>query len=223
MWNWDFAFEIFPQLLKAVWVTLSATVIGFMIALIIGLFWAIARRSRFKVVSLTVKGVVEFIRCTPLLEQFFFIFYVLPSYGVTLSPFTAGVIGLGLHYSTYISEVYRSGIESISRGQWEASIALNFSKVRTWISIILPQAIPPVLPMFGNYFIVLFKETPLLSAITVVELMSTAKMIGSESFRYLEPFTIVGLLFFLMGYPGSLLVKYLDAKLNHKISKRFVK
>jgi polar amino acid transport system permease protein len=140
-----------------------------------------------------------------------------------LSPFTAGVIGLGLHYSTYISEVYRSGIESISRGQWEASIALNFSKARTWISIILPQAIPPVLPMFGNYFIVLFKETPLLSAITVVELMSTAKMIGSESFRYLEPFTIVGLLFFLMGYPGSLLVKYLDSKLNHKISKRFVK
>lgn len=223
MWDWDYAFEILPALLSAVRVTISASIVGFTIALIIGMVWAIARRSKLKFISLTIKWVVEFIRCTPLLVQFFFLFYVLPGYGIVLSPFTAGVIGLGLHYSTYISEVYRSGIDSIPRGQWEASTALNFSKVRTWMSVILPQSIPPVLPMLGNYFIALIKETPLLSAITVVEMMSTAKVFGSESFRYLEPITIVGLLFLLMSYPGSLLVKYLEYKYNYKFSKNIAK
>lgn len=214
MWDWNFAMDIMPRLIKATWVTLNATVVGFIIAILLGLVWAIAGRSKRRWITLPVKGVTEFIRSTPLLVQFFFIFYVLPNAGIVLSPFAAGVIGLGLHYSTYIAEVYRSGIDSIPRGQWEASIALNFSRTRTWLNVILPQAIPPVLPMLGNYFIVLFKETPLLSAITLVELMSTAKIIGSESFRYLEPFTIVGLLFFAMGYPASLLVNWLGKKLN---------
>lgn len=216
MWNWDFALSILPDLLQAMWVTLTATLVAFLLAVVIGLLFALGKRSSFKPLSRVIGGLVEFIRSTPMLVQLFFIFYVLPEYGISLSPFLAGVLGLGLHYSTYLSEVYRSGIDAVPRGQWEAGTALNFSKMQIWFKIILPQAILPVLPVFGNYLIVMFKETPILSAITLVEMMSTAKMIGSESFRYLEPFTIVGLLFFILSYPSALLVRRVEVKLNRK-------
>ncbi|MDF1521545.1 MAG: ABC transporter permease subunit [Trueperaceae bacterium] len=124
-----------------------------------------------------------------------------------------GVIGLGLHYGAYLSEVYRTGIASVDKGQWEAAIALDFSTLHTWRTIVLPQAIPPMIPAFGNYFIVMFKETPLLSAITVVELMQTAKIIGARTFSYVEPYTLVGLIFLLLSYPAALAVNRLEARL----------
>src|SRR5690625_3391779 len=104
---------------------------------------------------------MEFIRSTPPLVQLFFIYYawpVVPYVGVTLDPFTSAVFGLGLHFSTYIGEVYRSGIEGVDKGQWEASTALNYSLYDKWMKIILPQAVPPTIPMLGNYLIILFKE-----------------------------------------------------------------
>jgi polar amino acid transport system permease protein len=217
MWDWEFAILIFPELLKAMWVTIAATFVGFIIAIFLGLLLTLGRRSRIAPLSWGAGGFVEFVRSTPLLVQLYFIFYVLPVVsGISLSPFVAGVLGLGLHYSTYLSEVYRAGIESVPRGQWEASTALNFSSVQTWRRIILPQAIPPVLPMFGNYLIVMFKETPILSAITLVEMLLTAKIIGAQSFKYLEAFTIVGLLFLLLSYPAALLVRRFEVRLNQK-------
>src|SRR5690606_25866702 len=111
---------------------------------------------------LTAKGFNGFIRNTPLLVQVFFIYYSLPMMtGISLPAFYAGILGLGLHYSTYLSEVYRSGIEAVPRGQWEAATALNYTKLDTWRSVILPQAIPPIIPVLGNYLIVMFKETPI--------------------------------------------------------------
>ncbi|HWO95965.1 MAG TPA: ectoine/hydroxyectoine ABC transporter permease subunit EhuD [Bacillus sp. (in: firmicutes)] len=219
MWSWDFAVSILPQLLDAMWITVGATVVAFVIAALLGLIWANCKRSSFKPLVIVVSCLVEFIRSTPLLVQLFFIFYVLPEIGISLSPFVAGVMGLGLHYSTYLAEVYRSGIDAIPKGQWEASTALNFSKIQVWTRVILPQAIPPVIPMLGNYFIVMFKETPLLSAITLVEMMQTAKIIGSGSFRYLEAFTIVGLLFLLLSYPSSLIVRRLEQKMNQRFGR----
>lgn len=219
MWDWNFAFSIVPQILIALKITISATFVGFLIAMIGGLVFAFSRRSKFKPLSLLAGGIVEFIRSTPLLIQLYFLFYVLPLYGIDMSAFTAGVLGLGLHYSTYLSEVYRGGIDAVPKGQWEAATALNFSKINTWRRIILPQAIRPIIPTLGNYFIVMFKETPLLSAITLVEILQTAKIIGSESFRYLEAFTIVGLLFLILSYPSALLIRRLETKLYHKYSR----
>ena len=220
MWDWKFAVEILPELLRAVKITISATLVAFVLAAGSGLLLALGRRSSFKPLSLLLGGLIQFIRSTPLLVQLYFIFYALPGLGLVLSPFTAGGLGLGLHYSTYLSEVYRSGIDHIPRSQWEASKALNFSKIRTWVSVILPQAIPPVLPVLGNYLIVMFKETPLLSAITLVELLQTAKIIGSMSFRYNEAFTIVGLLFLALSYPSSLLFRQLENRLNVRYRHR---
>ncbi|MFD0869088.1 amino acid ABC transporter permease [Chlamydia abortus] len=216
MWNWDYALDILPKMLHALPITIAATLAGFAIASLFGLLLAVMRRSRYKLISYPVIGFVEFIRNTPLLVQLFFLFYALPQFGIALSPFFCGVIGLGLHYSTYMSEVYRSGIEAVDRGQWEASTALNFTKGQIWLRVILPQAIPPIIPVMGNYLIVMFKETPLLSAITVVELMTTAKSLGSQSFRYVEVFTLAGLLFLVLSYASSLVVRTFELKLNRR-------
>lgn len=216
MWDWDYAFHILPQLLHVLPITIGVTLLGFLTAAVLGLPLALARRSKNKILAIPAHAWMEFIRSTPLLVQLFVLFYALPLYGITMSPLTTGVLGLGLHYSTYLSEVYRSGIDSVMIGQWEASRALNFSQRHTWMKIILPQALPPVIPVMGNYLITMFKETPVLSAITLVELLQTAKSIGSGSFKYLEAFTIVGILFLLLSYPSSLFVGKLEKKFQRK-------
>ncbi|HAX52064.1 ectoine/hydroxyectoine ABC transporter permease subunit EhuD [Muricomes intestini] len=216
MWNWDYAFSILPQILSALKITISATFVGFILALFLGLIFSVLVRSDIKIVSLAVRGIIQFIRNTPLLVQLYFIFYVFPKIGISLKPFTAGVLGLGIHYSTYLSEVFRSGIEAVPAGQWEVAKALNFSHIQAWIKIILPQVIPPIIPVIGNYLITMFKETPLLSAITLVEILQTAKILGAGSFRYLEGFTIVGIIFFLLSYPSSQLIKKLEVRLGAK-------
>jgi polar amino acid transport system permease protein len=216
VWSWPFAWQIAPELLRAVQTTIAATLAGFALALVGGLLLAFARRAKPRGVSLAAAGVLEFVRSTPLLVQLYVLFYGLPSAGISLPPFAAGVLGLGIHYSAYLAEVYRSGIESVPRGQWEAATALNFSRRQTWTRIILPQAIRPIIPVLGNYLIVMFKETPVLSAITLVEMLMTAKMIGSASFRYLEAFTLAGMLFFLLSYASSLLIRRLESKLTQR-------
>jgi polar amino acid transport system permease protein len=201
-----------PRLLQGLQVTIQATLVGFAVSAVLGLLMALGRRSTNKWVSWPTTAVVEFIRMTPLLVQLFFLFFVLPRYGLRLPAFLVGVVALGLHYGTYNSEVYRAGIDAIDRGQWEAATALNFSPMHTWTSIILPQAIPPMYPALGNYLVAMFKESAQLLAITVTELMLTARIIGTETFRFLEPITMVGVLYFLISYPSALLVQRLEAR-----------
>ncbi|PLS02378.1 ectoine/hydroxyectoine ABC transporter permease subunit EhuD [Neobacillus cucumis] len=216
LWDWNYTFEVFPVIFRAMWTTLTATITAFALAMVLGLILAVLRRVSYKPITWLVIAISEFIRATPPLVQLFFVFYVLPFYGVSLTPFVAGTLALGVHYSTYCAEIYRSGIDSVPRGQWEAATSLNFSSTQKWMKIILPQAIPPIIPMLGNYLISMFKDTPLLSAITVVEMLQAAKIAGSASFRYLEPFTIVGLLFLLLSYPSALLIKKLEVKMNRR-------
>lgn len=217
MWDWNYALDILPDIASALWITIGATLAGFVLALVLGLIWTLLLQSDNKALHAITNGIVSFIRNTPLLVQLYFIFYVFPQFGLTLDPFTAGVIGLGVHYSTYLSEVYRSGIDSVGQGQWEVATALNFTRRKTWTRIILPQAIPPVIPVIGNYFITMFKETPLLSAITLVEILQTAQDIGAGTFRYTEPLTIVGILFLALSYPASIAIR----RLENKIAARY--
>jgi polar amino acid transport system permease protein len=204
MWDWSYAWQILPDLLAAAVITIEATILGFAIAAVLGLAFAILRMSQNPWVSNPITGFIEFVRGTPVLIQIFFMFYVLPQFGITMPALLTGVLALGLHYATYCSEVYRAGLENIPRGQWEAATAFNLTPFRTFKDVIIPQAIPPVVPALGNYFIAMFKETPLLSAIAVVELMQTAKILGSFSFRYLEPITLVGAFFLIMSLVASL-------------------
>ncbi len=212
MFDWGFAIEVLPMLVKGLFVTLEATVAGSMFALLLGLVWTIMRRSSRAVLSWSAAFAVEFLRSTPLLVQLYFLYYVLPSFGVALSPFATGVVGIGLHYSAYMSEVYRAGIESVPRGQWEAARALGLTLSQTYLRIVFPQALPPITPVLGNYFIAMFKDTPMLSAITVVELLQTAKIVGSEHFRYLEPISLVGMLFLVLSLLTSIAVRVLERK-----------
>jgi polar amino acid transport system permease protein len=205
MWDWAYAWQILPDLLAAAVITIEATLLGFAVAAVLGLVLAILRMSQNPWIANPITGLIEFVRGTPVLIQIFFMFYVLPQFGITMPALLTGVLALGLHYATYCSEVYRAGLENIPRGQWEASIALNLTPYRTFRDVIIPQAIPPVVPALGNYFIAMFKETPLLSAIAVVELMQTAKILGSFSFRYLEPITLVGAFFLIMSLVASML------------------
>jgi len=211
MWNWDYAMEVSGVLLRALPAALLAAISGFIIAATAGLAIAALVRSRFTAVRRIASGVAHFIRSTPLLVQLFFLYYSLPMLvPVSMTAFWTGAIGLGLHYSTYMSEVYRSGIDALPKGQWEASTALNLSKRRTWLSVILPQAIPPVLPIMGNYLIVIFKETPTLSAITYIELLLRAKNEASISYRVFEPYTIAGIIFIVVSLIMSFLVGRLE-------------
>ncbi|EIF00194.1 ectoine/hydroxyectoine ABC transporter permease subunit EhuD [Saccharomonospora glauca] len=211
-WDWDYTFEVLPAILKGLLVTLQATVLGSLLAYVLGLVFALLRRSRVRLVSTVVWLFMEFVRSTPLLVQLFFLFYVLPLVGVTLSPMVTGVLGLGLHYATYTAEVYRAGIEAVPRGQWEAATALSLPTRRVWTAVVLPQAIPRVLPALGNYTISMFKETPLLLAIGVLDIVGAAEEEASLAFRYVEPITIAGVLFLLLSYPASLLVRYLERR-----------
>lgn len=214
LWDWGYALEILPDLAEAAVVTVQATVLSFLLAAILGLVIAILRLAGPRPVAVATGMIAEVIRSTPLLIQIFFIYFVLPEIGIALDALTAGVIGLGLHYATYCAEVYRAGLENVPRGQWEASTALNLSAYHTFRDVILPQAIPPVVPALGNYLVSLFKETPLLSAIAVFELMQTAKSLGSESFRYIEPITLVGLFFLIFSLIAAGLVRLVEVRLQ---------
>ena len=175
MWDWAFAFEILPILAKAAIITVEATLLGFVLAAVLGLVLALAPHC----LSLDRLAHLGPGRTDPLhaaAHPDLLPLFRVSLFGITLDAFTAGVLALGIHYAAYCSEVYRAGFDKMHRGQWEASIALNLSTWTTFRDIIIPQAIPPIVPALGNYLVALFKETPLLSAIAVLELMQTAKI-----------------------------------------------
>jgi polar amino acid transport system permease protein len=215
VWDWAFAGQILPGLLRGLLVTFEATVLGSILAYVLGLVFAIIRRARIPVLSQVVWLFVEFVRSTPLLVQLYFLYFVFPiAFHITLSSLVTGVLGLGVHYATYTSEVYRAGIDAVPRGQWEAATALSLPRRRVWTAVILPQAIPRVLPALGNYMISMLKETPLLLSIGVLDLVGRAQQAGSEAYRYVEPYTIAGVFFLVLSYPASVLVRRLERRVR---------
>ena len=215
-WDWSVALDVLPELLAAfLRYTLVATVLGTALAAVLGLAFAIVRRAHVPVLAPLVTAFIDFVRSTPLIVQLFFLFFVLPEVGITLPPLTTGVLGLGVHYACYLAEVYRAGIEGVAKGQWEAATALSLPPRLQWQHVILPQAIRNVLPALGNYAISMFKETPFLALITVPEMVQRAQAIGSISFRYVEPFTLAGLIFLAASYPTAIALRKLEMRLGH--------
>ena len=212
IWNSSFALSIIPELLEGLVTTVQITLAGMSIAVVLGLVVAVFRHSRIPVLSHLLSFAVHFVRGTPLLVQAFFVFYVFPEYGLTMSALVTGIVVIGINYSAYTAEVYRSGIEGVPTGQWEAATALNLPRGRTWTRIVLPQAVRRVVPMLGNYLVQMFKDSAILSAITVYELMSVAKSIGQSEFRYLEPFTIAALFFLVVSVPCTLILRRMESR-----------
>jgi polar amino acid transport system permease protein len=198
LWRMSYAWRILPDLLAATQMTIAITVMAGAIALSLGLVLALLRGCPWRLVAWPTAGFVDFIRSTPPLVQLYVLFYVLPQFGIVWSGMTVGVVGLGVHFATYASESYRAGIESVAKGQYEAAIALNLPARRTWIAIILPQAIRAAAPSLANYIIGLFKDSSLVAVVTVTELMRVALREANDSFRYIEPLTMAAVIYFLL-------------------------
>ncbi|WP_328363996.1 ectoine/hydroxyectoine ABC transporter permease subunit EhuD [Streptomyces sp. NBC_00445] len=212
-WDWNAVGDFMPHFWDGLLVTLQALVLGSLISFALGLVWALLMRVPSRWVTWPVGVLTEFVRNTPLLVQLFFLFYVLPEWNITFSALTTGVFAIGLHYSTYTMQVYRAGIEAVPVGQWEAATALNLPLRRTWTVVILPQAIRRVVPALGNYVIAMLKDTPMLMAITVLDMMGEARLFSQQTFRFTEPLTVIGVAFILISYLASVLLRTLERRL----------
>ncbi len=218
--HWDtahgelaFAWSILPMLLVGMWVTIEASIAGFAIALGLGLIFAVLKRVPLKIVSYPALVLTEFFRDTPLLVQLFFLYYVLPDYGIVLPAFLTGALALGVQYSAYTAEVYRAGIEAVPPGQHDAAKALDFSHVRTFTHVVLPQAVPRIVPALGNYLVSIMKDVPVLSVVTILEMLNVAKIIGDQTFDYLVPLSMVGGLYLILTLIASAVVRGIDVSL----------
>ncbi|MDT9689212.1 ectoine/hydroxyectoine ABC transporter permease subunit EhuD [Streptomyces sp. P9(2023)] len=214
-WDWSAVVDFLPRFWDGVLVTLQVLVLGSLISFSLGLVWALGFRARSRFVRWPVHAVTEFVRTTPLLVQLFFLFFVLPEWGVQFSALTTGTLAIGLHYSTYTAQVYRAGIDAVPVGQWEAAKALSLPRHRTWLTVILPQALRRITPALGNYVIAMLKDTPILAGIGVLELLQQTRLESAATFQYTEPLTVVGVAFVLIAYPASLLVRTLERRLAH--------
>jgi len=226
LWRWDVVQTIMPLLIDGLKITLLAVGWAMSIAATLGLLLAILRRSHIKWIAWPTAWLIEFVRSTPLLIQLFLMYFAITPaidrfcdarfgfepFGASSALWT-GILVLGVHYSTYASEAYRAGIEAVARGQWEAARALNFAPFDTWVRIVLPQAIPPVIPALGNNLVAMLKDTPLLYAITVVELFTAATTYSNEHFRYIEPYTLVGAIFLALSLIAAGLIRLAERRL----------
>ncbi|MFJ3302595.1 ectoine/hydroxyectoine ABC transporter permease subunit EhuD [Streptomyces sp. NPDC086549] len=212
-WDWSAVREFMPHLWDGLLVTLEALALGSLLSFTLGLVWALLMRTPSRIVRWPVGAVTEFVRNTPLLVQLFFLFYVLPEWGLTFSAPATGVLAIGLHYSTYTMQVYRAGIEAVPAGQWEAATALSLPVRRTWAVVILPQALRRVVPPLGNYVIAMLKDTPILMSITVLEMLGQARLFSQQHFQFTEPVTVIGVAFIVVSCLASLLLRTLERRL----------
>ena len=203
-----------PSLLQGALITIAVSLLAFVLACVLGLALGLTRMARLLPLRMLAAAYIQFIRGTPLLLQLFFIYYVLPYAGITLTPFASGVIGLTMNYAAYMAEVFRSGIQAIARGQWEAAFAVGMSRRLLMKRIVLPQALRIIVPSLGNFFVSIFKDSALVSVLTLRDLMFSGQLLASATFKHFEIFTMVALIYFLISYPAAKLVEYVEVRLD---------
>ena len=203
-----------PLLARAAVVTLEVSVLGMVVAIVVGLGLAIMRRYGKPIVAAVAVGYIETIRGTPLLIQVLFVFYGLPNIGIRLDPFVAGVLALGLNYAAYEAENYRAGLDAIPRGQMEAAVALNLTQAQALRHVIVPQAFRIVIPVMTNDFISLLKDSSLVSVITMAELTRTYEQLSTTYYDYFGTGLLVGAVYLLIGLPFVRLARWTERRLN---------
>jgi len=206
--------EFLPPLLDGAVITIAVSLLAFSLAMVSGLAIGIARISRLAPLRVVAACYIQFIRGTPLLLQLFFIYYVLPYAGIVLSPFVSGAIGLTLNYAAYMAEVFRSGIQAIPKGQWEAGSSVGMSRSLLMRRIILPQAIRIIVPPIGNFFVSIFKDSALVSVITMRDLMFSGELLASATYKNFEIFAMVSVIYFCISYPVAKFVEWIEAKID---------
>lgn len=216
-WDWMYFFHLVPLIFEGLLVLVQGTLLGFAVAAVLGFVLALGRRSKRKWLSWPTALVIEFIRSTPLLVQLFFLLALVRAIeGLSLTSITILMIGLGLHYATYCSEAYRAGINSVDKGQWEAATALNLGPVTKWTRVIIPQAVPNVLPALGNYLVAAFKDAPMAYVVGVHCLLFAANQIRSDDFRAQEAYILVGVAFLAVSLPAAWAVRKLERRISYE-------
>jgi His/Glu/Gln/Arg/opine family amino acid ABC transporter permease subunit len=210
LFNTQIAVENLGPLLAGLLITIELTFVVIILSLGFALLVALGGMSRWPLLRWPIKAYIEIMRGTPLLLQLIYIYYVLPEVGIRLDAFVAGVVGLSLNYSAYISEVYRGGILAVPKGQHDAAAALGMTRVLAMRRIVLPQAIRIVIPTLGNYFISLFKDTALCSVVSIQEVVFTAQILAARNFQYFTLYTVVAAMYFLVSFPAARLVGWLE-------------
>lgn len=199
----------------AAWLTLQITLLAFILALLLGLLAALASASRVGLLRAIASVYIEAIRNTPVLLQIFIVFFGLPSLGITLNAYTAGVIALGVNVGAYLAEVFRAGIQSVSRGQMEAASILGLSRSQIFVEVVLPQAARAVYPAIVNNLIQLLLGTSLLSAIALPELSGTATVINARTLLYIQTFTITLIIYLVLSNFLSWVAAQLGVRVFH--------
>jgi His/Glu/Gln/Arg/opine family amino acid ABC transporter permease subunit len=208
-WHWEVLWQSLPILLEGVRITVLASVVTMVAALVLGLVVALARMAGGPLGALAYVY-VEFFRNSPQLMVVVWVFTVLPLVtGITLSPLLSGIVALALNVAAFVAEVYRAGITSIPAGQGQAAMALGMTRAQLYRRVLLPQAIARVIPPLGSYWVSLFKDTSLLAVIGVAELMYQGRLVSTDTYRPVEILTGVALIYYVLAYPQSLVVNYL--------------
>lgn len=220
--------ELLPQLLsEALFMVLLVTVLGIILAFILGFLMAMGLLAKNKIVHRIVLVIQQIIRGTPIMVQMLYMYFVvpllieaiaymmgIPDLKIDLPAVTAGILALGINYGTYFAEVIRSSILSIDVGQTEAALALGFSPLAARFRIIVPQALKNSIPVFGNYVVMMVKDTSLLAYIAVPELVTKTKIYNSQTFLTIESYTLLAAVYLLVCIPLSILVKILERRIN---------
>src|SRR6202166_334093 len=210
------ATEFFPILLQGVWLTVVVTVGSLLLSTILGMLWALMRVSGVRALQGLSAGLINVIRGIPIIVLLFYLYFVMPDFGITMTALQAAILGLGIAYSAYQAENFRAGIEAIDKGQIEAAQTIGMGWWLTMRRVVLPQAVRIVLPPYGNIMIMLLKDSSQASTITVAELALQGKLIASSTFKNTSVFTLVALMYLTMSIPLILLVRHLEKRAGRR-------
>ena len=213
---WRDTVEFLPILMSGVALTIIVTIGSLLLSTVLGLIWALMRVSGIGVLTGFSGGLINVIRGIPIIVLLFYLYFVMPEFGVTLSALQAAILGLGIAYSAYQAENFRAGIEAIDKGQIEAAQAIGMSWWQTMRRVVLPQAVKIVLPPYGNVMIMMLKDSSQASTITVAELALQGKLIASSTFKNTSVFTLVALMYLTMSIPLILLVRHFEKRAGQK-------
>lgn len=209
---WHDAAEFFPILMSGVALTIIVTIGSLLLSTVLGLVWAMMRVSGIKALAMLSASLINVIRGIPIIVLLFYLYFVMPDLGVTLSALQAAILGLGIAYSAYQAENFRAGIEAIDKGQIEAAQSIGMGWWLTMRRVVLPQAVRIVLPPYGNVMIMMLKDSSQASTITVAELALQGKLIASSTFKNTSVFTLVALMYLTMSIPLILLVRHFEKR-----------
>ena len=199
-------------MLQGAKLTILVTLGSLALSTVLGLVWALMRVSGNTFLSKLSGGIINLLRGIPIIVLLFYIYFVMPDMGVSLTAVQAAIIGLGVAYSAYQAENFRAGIQAIDRGQIEAAMAMGMSWSMTMRRVVLPQAVKIVLPPYGNIMIMMLKDSSQASTITVAELALQGKLIAVSTFKNATVFSLVALMYLVMCVPLILLVRHLEKR-----------